>query len=104
MSKIDEINNEIEKIKSKSTFSMQDVQALAMLWGASQVLIEKGSETPQKEELKDIFPALSKYQNEHTTENLKKLCVEIKEFCKSVYASTRNEEEAAIYKDMINKL
>ena len=39
------------------------------------------------------FPALQKYKSEHSTENLQKLCAEIKAFCKAVYASTGNEEE-----------
>lgn len=51
-----------------------------------------------------IFPALHKYQYEHTTENLKKLCVEIAEFCSAVYASTQNDDERRIYKDMLEKL
>jgi hypothetical protein len=102
MSKIEEINKEIEKIKNKNTFNMQDVQALCMLWGASQLLNQDS--TPQQEELTDIFPALKKYQKEHTIENLQKLCVEIKEFCHSVYASTQNETEQNIYKEMIKKL
>lgn len=102
MNKIDEINREIEKIKSKNTFNMQDVQALSILWGASQLLNQDS--TPQQEELTDIFPALRKYQKEHTIVNLQKLCVEITEFCHSVYASTQNEAEANIYKEMIKKL
>ena len=52
----------------------------------------------------DIFPALHKYKTEHTTDNLKKLCVEIAEFCRAVYASTQNEQERKIYFDMLEKL
>jgi hypothetical protein len=55
-------------------------------------------------EIDDIFPALNKYKNEHNTVNLQKLCVEILEFCRSVYASTRNEEERKIYHAMIEKM
>ena len=40
-------------------------------------------------EIADIFPALQKYKDEHNTANLQKLTVEILEFCRSVYASTR---------------
>ena len=60
-----------------------------------------------QEELKwavDIFPALHKYKYEHTTDNLKKLCVEIAQFCRAVYASTTNEQERRIYFDMLEKL
>lgn len=60
--------------------------------------------TTEYREAIDIFPALHKYQYEHTTENLKKLCVEIAEFCRAVYASTRNDDERRIYKDMLSKL
>ena len=52
----------------------------------------------------DIFPALQKYKDEHNTANLQKLMVEILEFCRSVYASTRNEEERKIYGSFIEKL
>ena len=52
----------------------------------------------------DIFPALHKYKNEHTADNLKKLCVEIAQFCRAVYSSTRNEQERKIYFEMLEKL
>ena len=43
-------------------------------------------------EIADIFPALQNYKDEHNTANLQKLMVEILEFCRSVYASTQNEQ------------
>ena len=52
----------------------------------------------------DIFPALKKYKDEHNTANLQKLMVEILEFCRSVYASTRSEAERKVYHSMIEKL
>lgn len=55
-------------------------------------------------EIADIFPALQKYKDEHNTANLQKLMVEISEFCRSVYASTRSEDERKIYHSMIEKL
>ena len=55
-------------------------------------------------EIADIFPALQKYKDEHSTANLQKLMVEILEFCRAVYASTQNEEERKIYHSMIEKL
>jgi hypothetical protein len=55
-------------------------------------------------EIDDIFPALNKYKNEHNTVNLQKLCVEILEFCRSVYASTRSEDERKIYHNFVEKL
>lgn len=62
-----------------------------------------GKQTNDNSEL-DIFPALQKYKDEHNTANLQKLLVEISEFCRSVYASTRNEAERNIYRTMIQKL
>lgn len=55
-------------------------------------------------EIESIFPALQKYKAEHTKTNLQKLCVEIAEFCKSVYASTENQEEREVYYTMLDKL
>lgn len=55
-------------------------------------------------EIADIFPALQKYKDEHNTANLQKLMVEILEFCRSVYASTQNEQERKIYHSMVEKL
>ena len=55
-------------------------------------------------EIEDIFPALKKYKDEHNTANLQKLMVEILEFCRSVYASTRGEDERKIYRNFIEKL
>ena len=60
--------------------------------------------TTEYREAIDIFPALHKYKTEHTTDNLKKLCVEIAQFCRAVYASTTNEQERKIYCDMLEKL
>lgn len=63
-----------------------------------------GKPTDAYSEIADIFPALKKYKDEHNTANLQKLCVEISEFCHSVYASTRNEQERKIYRTMLEKL
>ena len=60
--------------------------------------------TAEYREAIDIFPALHKYKYEHTTDNLKKLCVEIAQFCRAVYSSTQNEQERKIYFDMLEKL
>ena len=60
--------------------------------------------TTEYREAIDIFPALHKYKTSHNTENLQKLCVEIAEFCRAVYASTQNEQERKIYFDMLEKL
>lgn len=60
--------------------------------------------TTEYREAIDIFPALHKYKIEHSTDNLKKLCVEIAAFCRAVYSSTQNEEERQIYRKMLEKL
>ena len=52
----------------------------------------------------DFFPALKKYKDEHNTANLKKLLVEVSEFCRAIYASTQNEAERKIYRTTIEKL
>jgi hypothetical protein len=55
-------------------------------------------------EIADIFPALHAYKEEHNIINLQKLCVEVSEFCRSIYASTQNENERKIYREMTKKL
>ena len=60
--------------------------------------------TTEYREAVDIFPALHKYKIEHNAVNLKKLCVEVSEFCRAIYASTQNDEERKIYFDMLDKL
>lgn len=60
--------------------------------------------TTEYSEAIDIFPALHKYKSEHSTDNFKKLCVEVSQFCRAVYASTQNEQERKIYFDMLDKL
>ena len=55
-------------------------------------------------EVVDIFPALKKYKDEHNVDNLKKLCVEIADFCKAVYASTTNEDERTAYRQILSKI
>lgn len=51
-----------------------------------------------------VFPALHKYQEDHSIPNLQKLCVELAEFCSAVYASTRSPEEREIYRAFVSKL
>lgn len=60
--------------------------------------------TTEYREAIDIFPALHKYKTEHSTDNLKKLCVEIADFCRAVYASTENEQERKIFNAMLDKI
>ena len=60
--------------------------------------------TTEYREAIDIFPALHKYKTEHNADNLKKLCVEVSDFCRAIYASTQNEKERNIYFNMLDKL
>ena len=60
--------------------------------------------TTEYREAIDIFPALHKYKTEHSTDNLKKLCVEIADFCRSVYASTTSPQERQIFNAMLDKI
>ena len=60
--------------------------------------------TTEYREAIDIFPALHKYKTEHSTDNLKKLCVEIVDFCRAIYASTESPQERQIYYAMLDKL
>ena len=63
-------------------------------------------ETPKsdKSEKTEIEIALYNYKERHTAVNLQKLCFQIEELCRAVYASTRNESERSIYSDMIAKI
>lgn len=60
--------------------------------------------TTEYREAIDIFPALHKFKADHNIANLQKLCVEITQFCRAVYASTQNEQERQIYFAMLDKL
>ena len=60
--------------------------------------------TMEYREAIDIFPALHKYKTEHNTDNLKKLCVEIADFCRAIYASTESPQERQIFNAMLDKL
>ena len=60
--------------------------------------------TEEYKEAVDIFPALHKYKKEHNIVNLQKLCVEIAEFCLTLYASTQSDEERKVFKAMVEKL
>lgn len=55
-------------------------------------------------ELKDIAPNLNTFIQNHTADNLQRLCIEIKEFCQSVYALTNSDEERKIYFNMVDSL
>lgn len=60
--------------------------------------------TTEYREAIDIFPALHKYKAVHNITNLQKLCVEIADFCRAIYASTESPQERQIYYAMLDKL
>lgn len=92
--------DEIARISSKHSLQDDDVTALSGL--LEDLKAEKQDNALS--ELNDIFPALKAYKTDHTEINLQKLCVEISEFCRAVYASTRNDAERDIYRAMLEKL
>ena len=59
---------------------------------------------PSSDELKDVAPSLNAFIENHNTENLQKLCLELQEFCQSVYALTKNDDERKIYFKMLDNL
>ena len=101
MSKTEEIQAEIEKIKAKPTISMQDCQTLCTLYGAISAL---GTEATEQTELTDVFPALQLYRQEHNQANFQNLCVQTMEFCREIYSTTQNEQERDIYTAIFSKL
>ena len=60
--------------------------------------------TKEYEEVVSIVPALHKYKADHNITNLQKLCVEIADFCRAIYASTTSQQEREIYFSMLDKL
>ena len=60
--------------------------------------------TKEYEEVVSIVPALHKYKADHNITNLQKLCVEIADFCRAIYASTENDQERQIFNSMLDKL
>ena len=60
--------------------------------------------TEEYKEVVSIIPSLHKYKADHNITNLQKLCVEIADFCRALYSSTKNEQERNIYYAMLDKL
>lgn len=60
--------------------------------------------TEEYREVVGIIPSLHKYKADHNITNFQKLCVEIADFCRAIYASTENEQERQIFFDMLDKL
>ena len=52
----------------------------------------------------DIFPTLNEFSTEHSEHTLRKLCLEIQEFCLSIYSTLETEDEKKIFFEIINKV
>lgn len=119
--KLQDIQQEIDKLLSVDKISMDICQRLTYLRGAkcslesfdnksninTQLMSKNDSEAklrPSEDELKDVSPSLNAFIENHTTENLQKLCLELQEFCQSVYALTKNDDERKIYFKMLDNL
>ena len=57
-----------------------------------------------EEYTKNLFPALEEYHDNHCEHNLKKLCLQIQEFCTAVYATLQTEGEKDVYKQMASMI
>lgn len=119
--KLQDIRSEIDKILKSDRLNLDMCQKLTYLKNAEaafktflnasdEITLIKDKNSPDTmlaasmTELNDIEPSLTRFIKSHTLENLQKLCLEIQEFCQSVYALTQNEEERNIYFDMISKI
>lgn len=119
--KLQDIQNEINKLLSMDKLSLDICQKLTYLEGAKSAFktelketnvnsletnknATRGKNGASEKELTDIQPALNNFIKYHTNDNLVRLCLEIQEFCQSVYALTENEEERAVYFGMIDNL
>ena len=116
-----EIDEEAQKILGMGKLSMDICQRLAVLNGAKRALNEfsatgnintmanvenalNGAENASESELGDIRPALNRYNTEKSLENFERLCVEIEEFCKAVYAEIDSEEKKNFFIKALDKI
>lgn len=119
--KIKDIDNEINKLINSDSLSLDMCRNITYLISAKTVfkkaLQKSNINLPQSEEmpvnanfyapvneLKDIAPNLNTFIQNHTADNLQRLCIEIKEFCQAVYALTNSDEERKIYFNMVDSL
>lgn len=83
--------NALESVLYKNILRNQneDIQEVAVLVNADE---------------KELLPTLKDFRQNHTEHNLQKLCLEIQEFCISIYSTLQNQEEKNIYSNMIKNL
>lgn len=116
-----EIDEEAQKILGMGKLSMDICQRLAVLNGAKRALNEfsvtgnintmanvenalNGAGNASESEFGDIRPALNRYNTEKSLENFERLCVEIEEFCKAVYAEIDSEEKKNFFIKTLDKI
>lgn len=114
---IEILEKEIKKL-SNEKMTMTNAEAIARCY-ASKIALEsllaeqEGNYTTlqhktategefQKVEGYNPVPTLSIFYNAHSGHNLKKVCLEIKELCDSVYATLESEEEKNIFAEFLN--
>ena len=119
--KIKDIDNEINKLINSESLSLDMCRNITYLTSAKkafeEVLTKSNINLPQTEkipvkakfyapvnELKDISPNLNTFIQNHTANNLQRLCIESKEGCQAVYALTDSDEERKIYFNMVDSL
>ena len=119
--KLQDVQQEIDKLLNVDKISMDICQRLTYLIGAKCALESYDSKSnintqlisqndsavklkPSSDELKDVAPSLNTFIENRTIENLQKLCLELQEFCQSVYALTKNDDERKIYFKMLDNL
>lgn len=54
--------------------------------------------------MENVSNALKEYQENHNEQTLEKLCFEVSEFCKAIYASTHTEQERKIFKKRLTSI
>lgn len=113
------LEEEIKKVSSEK-MSMDNAQTIAFCYMAKIALEKLLSEKEEKDILPQnknatekkyernstfsLVPTLDIFLKEHTEHNLKKVCLELKETCLSIYATLRNEQEKEIFKNAFKNL
>ena len=98
------LSSEIEKL-SNQKITNSTSELLANYYMAKTALESLVENTPPMFEARiDSMPALANFQNNHTEQNLQRVCLEIRELCLSVWATLRTEEEKTIFKNMVEIL
>ena len=52
----------------------------------------------------EAIPSLNEFYKNHTEHNLKKVCLEIRELCLSIYSTLQTQAEKEIYYNALDKI